>query len=410
MDTKLKKLTSIKVFLIMAVIILPALLIVSLYPKMEEAYVKQLKEVESELSEVKDEHYQLVHNTINYLMESAYVTYSQILEEKFQRDVDFSVLGQYGWIDDAITVRDETLYYVEYTPGENDGVIEKNTDISIHRLLEEDLSLAHKKGILDALKQQGCVGYFILEFNSQGMLSDIRCEMFDDVSYEGVGAAYSIASESVNQYRNNVRCYNEENGTWLKSSAMEPANLRCVYAIERESMFVYAPYGAYRYRTDPTDIYIQMGSEWLILGLASFVALFALLLPFVKPLKTGKEKLFSLPLEVNVGLVIVGAFAAVSMFFVMCYSSLEYISKALPEYGSVKFIDYTLTPETIHTVVWVFSFFGWAFCFFLEYIVVSAGRQFIAHPLIYIKENSICGKIVGSVWNRLKRIWKNITV
>lgn len=409
MDTKSKKLTSLKVGLIMAVILLPALLIVSLYPKMEEVYVKQLKEIESQSEDIKDEHYQFVHNTINYLMETSYVTYSQILSEKYEQDVDFSVLGQYGWIDDAITVKDESLYYLEYKPGKNDSVIEKNTNISLHKLFEEDLSFTLKKGILDALKQQGCVGYFILEFNAQGMLSDVRCEMFDDVSYEGAGAAYSIASESVNQYRNNVRCYNEENGTWLEASDMEPTNMRCVYAIERESMFVYAPYGAYRYRTDPIDIYFQMGSEWLILGLASIVALFALVLPFVKPLKTGKEKLFSLPLEINVGLVIVGAFAAVSMFFVMCYSSLEYISKALPEYGSVKFIDYTLTPETIHTVVWVFSFFGWAFCFFLEYIVVSAGRQFIAHPLIYIKENSICGKIVGSVWNWLKKIWKNIT-
>ena len=100
LDTKLKKMRNLKVLLITLTVLLPAILLVALYPRMGQVYEQKIAEIEAkesaadiETEEViismesapeefpADAEYELGTNFVNYAMEASYYLYGQIQQD-----------------------------------------------------------------------------------------------------------------------------------------------------------------------------------------------------------------------------------------------------------------------------------------------------------------------------------------
>ena len=133
LDTKLKKMRNLKVLIITLTILLPAIMLVALYPRMGQVYEQKIKEQEAESTadieteEViismesspdqpvsADAEYELSSQFVNYAMEASYYLYGQMLQDTRETEVDISVLDQYGWINDYYTLADQCEFYAEY--------------------------------------------------------------------------------------------------------------------------------------------------------------------------------------------------------------------------------------------------------------------------------------------------------
>ena len=111
LDTKSKKMRNTKVLIILFTILIPAIVLVALYPRMGQVYNNQIKEIEAaddaanlaayEEAVLNDvETYGLSSNFVNYAMEASFYLYGQMLQEVRGTAVDFAVLDEYGWIND----------------------------------------------------------------------------------------------------------------------------------------------------------------------------------------------------------------------------------------------------------------------------------------------------------------------
>ena len=132
LDTKLKKMRNTKVLIILFTILIPAIVLVALYPRMGQVYNNQIKEIEAadeaanqaareEAAINNMAAYGLSSNFVNYAMEASYYLYGQMLQEARKTAVDFSMLDYYGWINDYYTLASDCEYYVEYNYIPEDG-------------------------------------------------------------------------------------------------------------------------------------------------------------------------------------------------------------------------------------------------------------------------------------------------
>ena len=139
LDTNLKKTHKLKNMIIALIVLIPALVLVSLYPRMEKAMLdkkekflinweKNKEEYETEVSileeelpeEVARQVFYLQDNFVNYVVETSYYQHALLMKKSLGRDVFTDVLDTYGWINDYYDVTGSTPYYVEYIP-ENMG-------------------------------------------------------------------------------------------------------------------------------------------------------------------------------------------------------------------------------------------------------------------------------------------------
>ena len=160
---------------------------------------------------------------------------------------------------------------------------------------------------------------------------------------------------------------------------------------------------------DPLQVYVNMGAEWIVLIAAVFVMLMALILPFFKKLETGREKIFNWSLEVNACIAIMAIGCMVLMFEIMTVSSYTVLSEILHEYGGLKIIGYDITPKMLYNIMLVVNFLGWAFCFFMEYIVVAAFRQFLCAPMQYLKERWLVIVFLRWIKRKCVQIFRYVT-
>lgn len=462
LDTKLKKTHRLAALLIALSILLPATVLVALYPRMEQVYLQQTEELEGSGNENwVDTQLEVREDFVNYAVEASYYMYGQFLQESLQKPVDFSVLDQYGWINDYYTLVNDTDFYAEYQ--ENDFSAESNSSYELQRFLVKD-NTALKDQLIREMSADGYIGYLILTFDAYGNISDVDFKSFEESGVSGIlfGNPYEQASHSIRQYENNVAYYNsaqndinpeiedaeyaeeaeipedmfdtdeselaeemaidefdeplEENEaieyvveevepvqSISASGAVDPLqlrpkNFRGVFALNEDSEFLYM--NVYDNEASPLQIYFNMGAEWIVVIAAVFVMLMALILPFFKKLETGNEKLFSIPLEVIFCIAIGATGGIVLMYEIMTYSSYTVLKEILNEYGGLKIIGYSITAEMLYKIMLVANFLGWAFCFFMEYIVVAAFRQFLCGPIRYLKEK--CLFIVFLRWIKRK--------
>ena len=234
LDTKSKKMRRLKVLFITLTVLVPAIVLVALYPRMGQVYEQKIAELETEESAVEleeavegetdtviismessseetsaDAEYELGTNFVNYAMEASYYLYGQIQQDITQKAVDFSVLDQYGWINDYYTLADQCDYYVEYQSNignvnhvSTNGRGQAEYDLSPLFLEKQSVE---RRNVEAQLRADGDLGYLVLEFDEYGNISDVRFTEFGNII--NFGSLYQHAKESISQYENNVNYF-----------------------------------------------------------------------------------------------------------------------------------------------------------------------------------------------------------
>lgn len=444
MVIKSRKSSKIAKLIIALTVLLPALFLVSLYPRMEKLMLEKRAEYENAASEnttivdtgdgltvnvVVSEagvdtaagnsflvaptegitgNPSLTYNFVNYATEASYYLYSRLLQEAEGREVNTDVLDNYGWINDFYNVAEETEYYAQYETAAGDIHMESNSTYSLDMLLQGQGMPMDTPEMMDL--SSNVRGYLIIGFDPYGKISKLVFESFGSLEYRV--NLYETARQSVQQFDNNVSYYLEQakfNGadmSWAnKAWEVVPKNFQAVFAIPWDSAFVddgtiFYESNVHRYHISTESIYWDMGVIVVIVILAVLVALVALILPFIKKLNTGWEKLFCIPFELVCVLCVAGVIAAWFMFELMCYSTMGEVAR---NWNNAAILGYTVSNEAIYGLMLVANFVGWAICFLAEYTVVSSVRQFLSHPIEYLKNRLLGIMFIRWIWRQCKR-------
>ena len=121
-----------------------------------------------------------------------------------------------------------------------------------------------------------------------------------------------------------------------------------------------------------------------------FVAFVAFFLPFIKPLGTGKEKIFNLPLEIMLVLAAGVLLAGTGMGYAMMYTNMY----SLEQVGFPPIMGYEVSLKEVYNICLVGSFLGWTLAFFGEYIIIANIRNLLFDMKGYLKK-SLLGKVFG---------------
>ncbi len=389
MDTKLKKTHKLTVFIIALVTLVPALILTALYPKMEKEYLEKYSEYKSkqEQSSQNSAIVGLWGNFANYATEASYFLYGSLIEEAVtDAGQNFDVLYEYGWDSDYEDVEANTQYFARYTTDDGNVFTTQNAEEDLSGLLDNP-----SDEMLEEWKAKGAIGYLVVNFDKYGRPYNISFTDLTDGNLAYVtGDVYDDVKASVKQYENNVKAYNEVDGVYGKiySKDLLPKNFNAVFLVDGDSDFVWNQSGTYySYVMSPEQIYVDNGVVYIIAALVVAVALAALLLPFIRSLDTGWERIFSMHLETNLIIVGLGIGGAYCMFEAMCHSNYTRITEVLANHSGMKILGYGINPDALYWTLLVLNFIGWAILFFMEYAVVSNFRQFVCLPKNYIKNN-----------------------
>lgn len=489
LDTKLKKSHKKKNLIIALIVLIPALLLVCLYPQMEKAMIERRTQWQQEWEKVKEEkeaeettvaeeteaqlgygetEYYLEDNFVNYAVETSYYQYAKLLQEAENKEVYTDVLEWYGWINDYYELTGSTPYYAEYhyvpeivqetteeVPDEettgtvrtenitaeteetavSEETIDKDPAILWTGALDEiKIDEAQKflsgeeldSDRMEELRDQGFLGYLILEYDSYGKLSDTNLKLDDGVHY--AAKIYQQAKNSIQQYQTNVQYYKyeiedsetadqiaEKSGDFMQTC---PKNFKAIYFIfEENSRFLYSAsdyesydiYDSYEPYYSETELYFTIGAYWIVLALAVLVAMAALILPFFKKLETGWEKLFSLPAEVIAVIGCLGISLTMGMGLFMSVTTMEEMNNMIVVQGTViELLGYEFSAAQCYYMLLFVNFLGWALTFFMEYICVAHIRQFFCSPKYYVKHRLLGIVFLRWLWKQCKRLYHYI--
>ena len=453
LDTNLKKSRKLKNFIIALIVILPALLLVCLYPQMERAMLYKEQQWKQDWEEnyqnsvamtettidmdsvaaseentalIEEEQiYYLQDEFVNYAIEASYYQYAMMLQKQTGEEVFIDVLDHYGWINDYYEMMGTVPCYgrYQYKTEENPEIIlEMSNDL--FTLGEENVqNILSGSGLSDPLKTQlkseGLLGYLIIEYDSFGNLSDIRIHGEDFVVYNK--ELYQSAKNSIEQYQENAKFYgqvNEETDSYSHEQRYQvcPKNFHGIYMFYKDSeRFVQTedfqaivpemmePYYA------PHDLYFGTGAYVIVAVCALFVFLAAMILPFFKKLETGWEKLFSIPVELALLVAAAGIALAFGMCCLMSVTTMTEIEKFIITQGnSIELLGYRFSVSECYNILLVVNFLGWAVTFFLEYICAAQLRQFFCGPMNYIKHRFLGIMLICWVHKKIKRLVENI--
>lgn len=393
MDTKSKKSHKLTTLIIALCVMIPALLLVSLYPTMEDAMLKKMAEYEKEKTENEEDvvpsaEFCVEDDFINYAMEASYYIYGQLLNETQAESVNFEVLQQYGWVVDWHEVYDNTKFQASYLPEGAESPYEMKNAEELNEM----------------------TGRMKLSFDAYGNLNAIETEGLHVWYTDEYDTVYEVAMQSEMQYQNNVKQYNKEQNKVVSSEQLKPKNFTVEFALDESSSFVlesYYDYG-YEYYADSESLYYGIGAYWLVVVLVVIVVLAAFLLPFIKPLDTGREKIFSLPFEIMFFVGLGAIFLAIGMSLLMSHTTMWELTSnfggRLPE-----FLGYEISIDTLYKLLLGVNFAGWLASFFLIYVVASAIRQMITRPIYYLKHQVLCIRILRWLKKKCKSLYVYVT-
>lgn len=468
LDTKLKKSHKLTNLIIALIVLLPALLLVCLYPRMERAMIDRRDQWYQEREELKEKQeaeeadaaetvseeilpkYYLEGNFVNYAVEASYYQYGMLLQKATGVEVSTSVLEEYGWVDDYFEMTQNTPYYAEYriqgnqttaTPveeqpdaSEEAGIsaaegVSKFTASENFQLSEEEAEALFTSSSLSQereqeLKEAGLLGYLTMEFDAFGKLSNIRMHTDKELVYDYENDIYGRAKNSISQYQTNSEYFESEQngqepGNFENSVFAQvcPKNFRAIFLIyednERfvnryEEIYVH-DYPYYNSYYSPEEGYFDTGAYGIVMLLAVLVAVAALLLPCFKKLETGWEKLFCLPTEIVIILLCCGVSGAVGMGLLMSHSTMEEITQFFVDGNRIELLGYQFSKQQCYYGLLALNFLGWAACFFAEYICVAQLRQFFCGPMYYIKHRFIVVRFFRWLVGKCKKLVRYIT-
>lgn len=411
LDTKLKKTRRLSCLVIALIVIIPAFILVALYPQMEKAaldkiemYEKQYEEVLKQYEEAEYQ-WELQPGFVHMATESSFYMYSLFLEESIDAYIDKGVLSEYGWINDYNWIIDTTHYYAQYN---SSGETQETTNVSWD--MSELLTLSDAE-IWNELEEKdpGRAGFLMLSFDEKGNIKDVRVSMRDWIKMEN--SYYDLVDGSIAQYKENVRYWKEMTGSDMSTEELIPKNFQAIFVLNDISSFGFNMFPDY-YQSNIDNyplMYYETGALIPVFLGVLFVAFAALILPFVKKLHTGWEKLFSLPFEIIVGLIIAGFGGACGMFILMSHSSMTVIKDlAMNQETVMHIIGIGINHDAFYKALIVLNFVGWALCFFAEYIVISSFRQFLSGPVYYLKNRVLLIRFSGWLKNRCKHFIRSL--
>lgn len=424
LDTKLIKSSKTAKLAIFLVIISAAIALVGFYPRMErlvtdkqEAYREEVLDyTNSDAFENGDgfdwrngnpEAFSLLQNTVNYVIESCYYLYGRMIQDAKGSAVALEVLDTYGWINDFYTINQEAFYYAEYIGewGENTNTnIDEDEAENYKQLLEIDVL---KEQINVLAEEKNIIGAFYLEFDEYGRISSVEFVGAGDIKCDQ--NLYAKARESILQYEQNAVTYKNINKNKTELDVMEvlPKDFKAVFFLPAECRFwnrfsINLDYYVH-YFNNAENLYVEIGAPILVLVVMIYVALAALLLPFLKKLNTGWEKLFCMPLELIGVLVVVGVWLAYAMFEAMCHTSTVEFTDA-----SLEILGYVFDSGELYGWAIVGNVLGWALLFFMEYIVVAHCRQFLCGPGYYVKNRILLVRLTKWIGSKVRQGYQNL--
>ena len=454
LDTNLKKSRKLKNLIIALIVILPALLLVCLYPRMEKAMLdkeQQWKqeweeryqnsestteavaendstdnvEVESSVLAEEQTIYYLQDEFVNYAIETSYYQYAMMLQKETSEEVFIDVLDQYGWINDYYEMTGVVPCYGRYQY-ETEENVEKilETSNALFTLGEESVqNILLENGLSEPLKTQlkaeGLLGYLLIEYDSFGNLSDIRIHGEDSVVYNK--ELYRNAKNSIEQYQENARFYgqvNEETDSYRHEQRYQvcPKNFHGIYLFYKDSeRFVHTEdYQAIAPEMKephyaPHDLYFGTGAYVIVAACALFAFLAAMILPFFKKLETGWEKLFSIPVELTLIVAAAGIALGFGMCCLMSITTMTGLENFVVTQGNrMELLGYQFTVAECYNILLVVNFLGWAVTFFLEYICAAQLRQFFCGPMNYIKQRFFVIRLIRWIHRKIKKTVENV--
>ena len=405
LDTRSKNMRRLKVAIITLVVMIPALILTALCPQFEKAANDRIKEMEDMYDVDAYDYIYLAENFPNYIVEATYCMYANWLDGDTESGeyVNYGPLEEYGWFNDYYYVLENTDYHVEYQNGDEKNTISnESSNPELKKLLLLDNNPEAKA---QAMEELGYLGYLAITYNELGNVTKVDLYTVDALEYEYTARSRVIKSQE--QYQLNAEYYAQEYDETFQVDQVVPKNVQAVFAILEDSEFIWED-GHYFYYNTP-NAYLQIGVVAIIIAFAVIVALFALLLPFIKKLETGGEKPFSLPAEVMVCVASISVAGAVLLFEMMAYFvNLTELNSMMSEYG-LKIIGVTFTAEQVYSICKVICFLGWALTFWLEYMAIASFRQFLCGPKYYIKNRFLCVRFVRWIYRKLKKLWEHIT-
>lgn len=424
MDTKSRKSSKLAKFIILLTIILTAVVMVAFYPRMEKLVQEKQATYREKMpaysnagalqTEVGEngmdisgnpEAFSILPNAINYAVESSYYLYGRILQEAKGSEVAFDVLDAYGWINDYYTVNQESYYYVQYEGAYGsctDTNITTESGLSEHEYNALVDSAILKSRIDELAEVQNIMGALLLEFDEYGRISKVEFVGAGDITCDQ--NLYAKARDSVLQYEQNATIYMNMHGgkESLDMQEVLPKDFKAVFLLPADSKFwnqfsINLDYYVH-YFSNAENMYVEIGAPVLVLLGMLFVALVALLLPFIKELNTGWEKLFCMPLEIICCLVVAAVGLAYMMFEAMCHTSVMEFDGA-----SVAILGYVFDSGELYGWALAGNVLGWALLFFLEYIIVAHCRQFLCGPIYYMKNRILIVRLFSWLGQLIKR-------
>ena len=406
LDTKLKNMRKIKNIIILLICVVPAIVLVALYPQMEmtlQEYQKNYelyRQEEMERYEASEYKWELSSGFVHMATETAYNFYAELLNRSIGETVDRSVLEAYGWLEDADSIKDATTYYAIYNK-ENVPYTLTNSgaDLSGFMNLTDEERWNQLEQILP-----DAAGYMILSFDSIGNLDGAHVSMDDGISYEK--NCYSLVLGSMEQYIENAVHWSENINPEFQAELLKPKDFQAVFILNDRDTFCRS-YMFQIYEPDLFNYYLDMGAWIIVLIGAGLVALASLLLPLIKCLETGWEKIFGLPFEIIAAIFFAGIFGALGMFYLMCISTMTGLSY-LTDKEIFYLIGIAITKESLIRLLLVLNVFGWSVCFFMEYIVVSAFRQFVCRPKAYLKEKVLSIRFLRWIKYKVMGFLRNV--
>ena len=458
MDTKLKKSHKMKNLIIALVVLIPALVLTCLYPQMERAMLDKKEQRLTEWEERKAEYekeqeetpvteetieiaaaepmdalveewFYLQDEFVNYAIEASYFQHAMLLQEATGFQSYTEVLDQHGWINDFYEFTAVTPYYVKYIHEDEDGAANEwiMSEPPEHSSEEEMEMLFLGEFVGEAretqMKSDGYLGYLMLKYDSYGKLSDIRMNVEDNVVYDN--ELYQRSKESIEQYENNAFYYvqnNLENNEENVNMAMQicPKNFQAIYLIYagnerfvRDETYEGQPVDLY-YTVEPYyapyELYFATGAYWIVLALAIFVFLAAIILPFFKKLETGWENLFSIPAEIMLCIAMGGIALAYGMCILMSVTTMTELQDfIITRNNEIALLGYEFSVSQCYYIMLAVNFLGWAVAFFMEYICAAQLRQFFCGPVYYIKNRLLVILFVRWIWKKCKKLYHYVT-
>ncbi len=392
MDTKLRKSHKLTTLIIVLCAIIPALILVGLYPKMERAMLEKREYYQKQREERIEEgpKWYIENSFVNYGMEASYYLYTEMMEEAAVKSIGYDIFREYDWDDDYDYVKKNTTYVATYLPeGATQAIIQKNA---------EELDPGAAK--------------LTLEFDAFGNLTVASMETQNGVTLgKNHVSIYDVAENSNEQFRNNASAYGENYEIEeIDEKQYIPKNFKIEIAVNEESGFVqsYAEYYGDWYLTDPEQLYAETGAYFAVAGLVLLVVLAAFVLPFIKKLDTGREKIFSLPFEVMCCVAIGGISLITGMAYIMSYSTMWELTAAFEDHA-LEFLGTEIRIDVLYKLLLAGNFIGWAVSFFLVYMVASAIRQMITRPVYYLKNQVLSVRILRWMKRKCMQLYRYVT-